>query len=177
MDLVIDFVIGNYVWFIIIGILILMAVVGYIADKTDFGRNVVEKEHKEKVRPEKVIKEKPKKEKSKKEKVVEELPIKEQNNIELANIENVEQSVSDEVKQDFSTEVNTFDNNDNFVTEEGQVDQSLFEPLPSMDQFFDEKPMEQNKEDITSEPINIDLSTQDENKNSEIESDDDIWKF
>ena len=33
-----DFIVDNYIWFIVIGVVILMAVIGYIADKTDFGR-------------------------------------------------------------------------------------------------------------------------------------------
>ena len=33
-----NFIAENYVWFIVIGVVILMAVIGYIADKTDFGR-------------------------------------------------------------------------------------------------------------------------------------------
>ena len=52
-----DFIVDNYVWFIVVGIIILMAVIGYIADKTDFGRKGKEEATKEK----KV--EKPKKEK------------------------------------------------------------------------------------------------------------------
>ena len=33
-----DFIMDNYVWFIVIGVIIIMAIIGYIADKTDFGR-------------------------------------------------------------------------------------------------------------------------------------------
>ena len=57
-----DFIVDNYVWFIVVGIIILMAVIGYIADKTDFGRKGKDEDTKEK----KV--EKPKKEKKVKEK-------------------------------------------------------------------------------------------------------------
>ena len=32
-----QFVTDNYIWFLIIGIVILMVVIGYIAEKTDFG--------------------------------------------------------------------------------------------------------------------------------------------
>ena len=40
-----DFVIENYIWFLIIGVVLVMASIGYIAEKTDF---VKEKEPKEK---------------------------------------------------------------------------------------------------------------------------------
>ena len=43
-----EFITDNYIWFIIGGIVFFMAIVGYIADKTDFGRNKVTKEPKEK---------------------------------------------------------------------------------------------------------------------------------
>ena len=38
MDSVIDFVIDNYIWFAIGAIAILMIIIGFIAEKTDFGR-------------------------------------------------------------------------------------------------------------------------------------------
>ena len=42
-----DFIVDNYVWFIVGGVIILMAVIGYIADKTDFGRKGKENKVKE----------------------------------------------------------------------------------------------------------------------------------
>lgn len=33
-----DFIIENYVWFTIIGVFLVMALIGFIAEKTDFGR-------------------------------------------------------------------------------------------------------------------------------------------
>lgn len=38
-----DYIMDNYIWFIVIGVVLVMALIGYIADKTDFGRNRVEK--------------------------------------------------------------------------------------------------------------------------------------
>lgn len=192
MDLIIEFVTENYVWVIVAGIVILMAVIGYIADKTDFGRNKFEsepEEKKEKVKPEKIVKEKVKKEKvkkekNKKEKVVEELPIIEPNTLESVNNETFEQPIYTETQQDFQTEENTYvDDNGEFTTNnlnqeietEQTVDQSLFEPLPSIDQVFSDQPVEGNSVDVTSEPISVDLTS--EVQNSEVESDDDIWKF
>lgn len=44
MDKIIEFIINNYVWFIVIAIIITMAIIGYIADKTEFGRKKEKKE-------------------------------------------------------------------------------------------------------------------------------------
>ncbi len=70
-----DFVIENYIWFLIIGVILVMALIGYIAEKTDF---VKEKEPKEK---------KPKKQKKHK-KDVEEVPqeIKDESQIEQNDV-------------------------------------------------------------------------------------------
>lgn len=187
-----EFIAENYIWFIIGGIVILMAVVGYIADVTDFGRKTLDKqpkEKKEKVKVEKTKPEKVKKEKNKKEKIVEELPII-PNNIEQPEnvIENIEQPIQNDLEQqDFSLEQNNIQQDNLFSNElftnvnteqpvAEEVDQSLFEPLPSVDQVFRdaEQPVAEN---ITTEPVNIELPTEEVNQNSEIESDDDIWKF
>ncbi|MDD2181414.1 MAG: hypothetical protein PHW32_03485, partial [Bacilli bacterium] len=71
-----DFINDNYVWFIVIGVILFMALIGYIAEKTDFGRSQFEKRVKREP--------KPKKEKVKKASttVIEELPVAE------ANVEN-----------------------------------------------------------------------------------------
>lgn len=45
-----DFIINNYLWFVIGGIALLMIIVGYFAEKTDFGKKPLsEKKPKEKV--------------------------------------------------------------------------------------------------------------------------------
>ncbi len=38
-----DFIYDNYVWFIVVGVILVMALIGYIAEKTDFGRKQFEK--------------------------------------------------------------------------------------------------------------------------------------
>ena len=176
MDLVVDFITENYIWIIVAGVVILMAVVGYIADKTDFGRNRVEKQPKEKKEKVKEIKTK---EKKKKEKVVEQLPEK-QENLQSVYEEEIEQTP---MKQEFVDESGLFSNeqivNDEFTNkdnsiDETQVDQSLFEPLPSIDQVFGEQ-MGNNAE-VSGENVNANSNDTTKN-NAEIESDDDIWKF
>ena len=39
-DTIINFVVTNYKWIMIIGAVIFMILVGYIAETTDFGRNI-----------------------------------------------------------------------------------------------------------------------------------------
>lgn len=63
MDL--DFVYDNYIWIIIVGVVLLMALIGFIAEKTNFGKEQFKKDEK-----------KPKKKKGKKE-VNEEVVIEE----------------------------------------------------------------------------------------------------
>ena len=71
-----NFILDNYVWFIVVGVILFMALIGYIAEKTNFGRNQFEKKVK---REPKVKKKKDKKNKvkDKKELPVEELIIEE----------------------------------------------------------------------------------------------------
>lgn len=44
----IDFVIENYIWFIVGGLAVLMIIIGYFAEKTQFGKKPTEKHSKEK---------------------------------------------------------------------------------------------------------------------------------
>ena len=117
-------------------------------------------------------------------------PIQEQPKVDLNETPNISSKEQDlvqskpEIIEDLQTEENTYvDDNGEFTTNnlnqeietEQTVDQSLFEPLPSIDQVFSDQPVEGNSVDVTSEPINVDLTN--EVQNSEVESDDDIWKF
>lgn len=58
-----DFVSNNYVWFVVGGIILLMAIIGFIAEKTDFGKKplkekkVNKKEKEEKAKEPEVVKE------------------------------------------------------------------------------------------------------------------------
>jgi hypothetical protein len=61
-----DFIIDNLVWFIVAGIVILMTIIGYFAEKTNFGKNTPESENEnEDTNVEKVEKEKPNKKEKK----------------------------------------------------------------------------------------------------------------
>lgn len=77
-----EFIIDNQMWFIIGGVVLLMAFIGFIAEKTDFGR----KEFEKKLKPVKEKKIKP--EKVKEEKVIEEImPIQTEELIPVQNDE------------------------------------------------------------------------------------------
>ena len=130
-----DFIANNYVWIIVVGIIILMAVIGYFADKTDFGRKV--KTEKTEKNIEKIEKKKNKKEKDKKpNKIV----------VDAKGINELSKEVAE--KNALVQENNSLDNNnevsfvppatDNIPTDNQQfsaptvneaVDQSLFAPL------------------------------------------------
>lgn len=53
-----DFIYDNYVWFIVIGVILFMALIGYIAEKTNFGRKQFEKKVKKEPRSKKTKKQK-----------------------------------------------------------------------------------------------------------------------
>lgn len=44
MGLIINFVVSNYIYFVIVGLLVFMALIGFIAEKTNFGRGNVKEE-------------------------------------------------------------------------------------------------------------------------------------
>ena len=204
-----DFIVDNYVWAIVIVVVVLMAIVGYIADKTDFGRKEFEKKMVSD-KPKKV--EKPKKEKKnkKKKEVVEELPVvgevqtDEITNEDVAQKETPETDLlfdnlngenfiegenvdSQEVEENIELEnVNTFDLNEDTnmsfndevsTGEEEPIDQSLFEPLPSIDQVFSEPVSVSEEEVSTEESVDVPATDEITTQVSETESDDDIWKF
>jgi hypothetical protein len=148
-----DFIAENYLWIMIFIIVILMAVVGYIADKTEFIK-----------KSEKTIT--PKKSKNKKDENKEQPII-----IENAGIDELLQKTTKKSSQEVfpSTEditsplVNEPINNDN------NIDESLFAPLePMTNEATDElKPVEiTSLEDTSSNEI--DKVTNEE---------EDIWKF
>lgn len=162
-----DFIVDNYVWFIVIGIIILMAVVGYIADKTDFGRKGKEEGTKEK----KV--EKPKKEKKVKEK-------KEKIKVEAKGINELTQKVAENNKVDVqeSADLNVVEPVQNVQVNNENIDQSLFAPLT--DNVNEVIP--QNNESVENielknvEPAKLENPIQ-ENNNQTVAEDEDIWKF
>ena len=162
-----DFIVDNYVWFIVVGIIILMAVIGYIADKTDFGRKGKDEDTKEK----KV--EKPKKEKKVKEK-------KEKIKVEAKGINELTQEVAENNKVDVqqSNDLNVVEPVQNVQVNNENIDQSLFAPLT--DNVNEVIP--QNNESVENtelknvEPAKLENPIQ-ENNNQTVAEEEDIWKF
>lgn len=174
-----QFIQDNYVWFIIGAIVILMAVIGYFADKTDFGR---------KQEP-KVKEPKPKKEKKAKEQKEDKIEIDAKGIGELTQSiaeryqeENIEpQNKQPEVENDLYAplENSTMVNNET-------VDESLYAPLT--DAKLDAIPIEeQSTEELNNEVVEP-IATEPELENIPVDTlpleepivvneDDDIWKF
>lgn len=135
-----QFIVDNYIWFIVGGVVLLMAIIGYFADRTDFGRKEFQKRLKE---PKEKNKDS-KKETSKKGKVEE--VIKEEVPIKIPDDALVDDVVNEE--------------NDNLITEDlFQVlptetthesiaidnDEDLYKPLQSNDEYF-ETPLESEQQ-------------------------------
>lgn len=113
---VMQFIMDNYIWFAVGGIVIIMAIIGYFADKTDFGRKKEEKEPKAK-----------KEKKQKKEKKVQE-PQKIE--VDAKGINELTQSMADTLTEDTVEETmdDLYAPLENTETQE-EVDASLYEPL------------------------------------------------
>lgn len=162
-----DFIVDNYIWFIVAGIIILMAVIGYIADKTDFGRKGKDEDTKEK----KV--EKPKKEKKVKEK-------KEKIKVEAKGINELTQEVAENNKVDVqeSADLNVVEPVQNVQVNNENIDQSLFAPLTdNVNEVIPQNnEVVENDELKNVEPAQLENPIQ-ENNNQTVAEDEDIWKF
>ena len=197
-----DFITDNYIWFIVGGVVILMAIIGYIADKTDFGR---------KWKTEKVVEKKKKKNKESKPTKIE---------VDAKGINELSQDVAEKNFKNSENEVNndvTFTppltddvqptvNDQQFTAPIANetVDQSLFAPLTeqsdqavnndtttndnsvaqndTVSEVVNEEP--QNSEDNQVEelqninPTNLPEATEEtKNNNEPVSEDEDIWKF
>lgn len=165
-----EFVMDNYIWFIVGGIVILMAVIGYFADKSDFGRKKFNEE----------IIEKPKKEKKQRNK--EEKPTKIE--VDAKGIGELSQSVIENNLKEQSNVDSIKENNED-------IDQSLFAPLenpgqedkaPNDDSNVVEEVIENHDDDpktVTDlnpiEPTTLNVAN--DSNNQSTSDDDDIWKF
>lgn len=140
MDFAIDFVSNNIVWFIVGGVVILMTIIGYLADKTDFAR----KKYRDKMlakESEKNEKKKNKKEKQEEE-VVEAKIEEEQVNpvVEEQNKQSLE-ALYNPVMEEPSNEVQTSDipeelfapiNNNSVDNDAEQIDASVTPDMPEV---------------------------------------------
>lgn len=166
-----DFIIENYVWFIVVFVIIVMAIIGYFADKTDFGRKIEKKEKKQNNTKE----EKQKKQKNEKIKV-EAKGINEltqniaENNKDAVSTNQDENVVNiDQIKEQEKLQTMPIDNEN--------IDQSLFAPLT-------DTPSEEQTNDVVNSPVEL-KNIEPTNINNEVinnneknvSEDEDIWKF
>ena len=165
-----EFITENYVWFIVGGVIIIMAVIGYFADKSNFGKKKTDTE----------VIEEPKKEKAKK--IKEEKPAKIE--VDAKGIGELSQSVIENNLKEQQNIDTIKENNEN-------IDQDLFAPLQDSDLEKNDKNndvtnvqevIENNNDESKTiqdlrpiEPTKLEMSNDsNDNKNSD---DDDIWKF
>lgn len=180
-----DFIVENYVWFIVGGIVILMAIIGYFADKTDFGRRSFEHKVKEPKtptpeptldpvveqvvepvveetieEPEVVAEEKKDKKKDKKDK--KKKKDKKEEKTKEDDVVNIDEMFNDPI---ISTDENLEDTSD--------IDEALFAPLEDTTNINVESNIEEQQPDFTE--VNIEPL---ENEDLQPVSDEeDIWKF
>ena len=165
-----DFIVDNYVWFIVIVVIILMAVIGYIADKTDFGRKGKDESNTEK----------PKKEKKKKETKPKETKIK----VEPKGINELSQEITDKNVSTTNDTVTQPVNNsiENQQVNNENIDQSLFAPLTS-DQSNNLKEVVKDTDVVESpelkniEPTKLENPLPETETSQKVAEDEDIWKL
>lgn len=166
-----DFIIENYVWFIVVFVIIVMAIIGYFADKTDFGRKNEKKEKKQNNTKE----EKQKKQKNEKIKV------------EAKGINELTQNIAENNKDAVSTnqdenivnidQIKEQEKLDPMPIDNENIDQSLFAPLTdttSKEQINDAVNSSVELKNI--EPTNINNEGINNNEKN-VSEDEDIWKF
>lgn len=159
-----DFIVDNYVWFIVGGVIILMAIIGYIADKTDFGRKNKEEQNSEKKVKEKKVKEK--KVDEKKEKI----------KVEAKGINELTQKAAKDSQIPLENDVNK-DNASVPISSNENIDQSLFAPLSdkTTEEIVQTNGINDNFELKNVEPTK--LESQNSEKSQPVMEDEDIWKF
>ncbi len=160
-----NFITDNYIWFIVIGIIVLMAVIGYIADKTDFGRKIKAEENEEKPKKTKKLKEEKKETKIK---------------VEPKGINELSQKLTKEVPKETVEKNNNLQNTSSVsqpVNNEN-IDQSLFEPLTDKKSVepIQEKIDDNDTELKSVEPAKLENSSS-EPSSQTVAEDEDIWKF
>lgn len=199
-----EFFVNNWNWFLVGGIIILMALIGYIAEKTDFGRKDMPKQEKVK---------KPKKEKKKEKNVEEktattkaeepkaevqmalatdailESPIEEDLNVPFGDSE-TNQEHTDTVVEQPVDELNDLKFEETYteptvqeatnveVTEDLNVpfgDVTFDEPFGTIEEVVVQEPTEELKLDDVNE-LNVELPDLDTIVTEEDDSDD-VWKF
>lgn len=141
-----QFITDNYIWFIVGGIVILMTIIGYIADKTDFGRkNAERKEKLPKEKKEKVKKEKPVKQAEKIE--VDAKGIGELTQSMAESFEEPEKQVEVATEEDLYAPLQPLE-----VPKEEPVDETLYAPLENTN--VEVTPVASEEMPLESVPVN-----------------------
>ena len=184
-----DFIMNNYIWFIIGGILIVLAIIGFLAEKLKFGKKEFSLDSK-KSEPKKM-----KKQKSEPERTVEAVV---EDNPEDRSIEDVLAVPEREIKEenttgemfaytepDFKKEAegtavetkevnNDLPNDDLFAPLNAPVEEKASYEEPVMEE---EPVIEKEEVDNKSEISASDVPDLDEVRDSVLTFDDDVWKF
>lgn len=175
-----EFFVENWIWFLGAGILILMTLIGYLAEKTDFGRKDIptkpKKKANAKVETEIEIEEEPKIESENEPEVQMSLAtdaiLEEPKEERIETLEPVAEDVPEELFVPFGDAATSFeDTNANANIEEFKVE----ELQPSVEEVISEEPTETLQvEDIDAPNIELpDLETIVTDEDEE----DDVWKF
>lgn len=158
-----DFIIENYVWFIVAFVVIVMAIIGYFADKTDFGRKIEKKEKKQNNKKNEKIKVEAKGINELTQNIVE-------NNKDAVSTNQDENIVNiDQIKEQEKLDPMPIDNEN--------IDQSLFAPLT-------DTPSKEQTNDVVNSPVELknieptNINNEGINNNEKnVSEDEDIWKF
>lgn len=160
-----DFIAENYLWIILIIIIVLMAIVGYIAEKTEFIKKT-ENPGKLKVKEKKTEKEQPI---VIEDKGIDELlkdAVNKSSEIQLNNTVQSEMPLTDDIMSPLVSESPIEDN--------GTIDESLFAPLEQANDVS-------NEIERTSDFTPVDVTPLQDIETSEeipvINEEEDIWKF
>lgn len=151
MQEIMPFIVDNYIWFAVGGLVIIMAIIGYFADKTDFGRKNEEKKAKEP---------KPKKEKKakKEDKKPEKIEVDAKGIGELTQSMVTETPTEEAPMEDLYAPLEPLQET---TVQEETVDPSLYEPLTTME-VSEEMTALQPMEEVQPEPmVTVDMPATD----------------
>ena len=198
-----QFIVDNYIWFIVGGVVLLMAIIGYFADRTNFGRKEFQKRLKEPKEKNKDSKKETSKKGKVEEVIKEEVPIRIPDDALVDDVVNEENDnlITEDLFQVLPTETThesiAIDNNDLYkpLQSDEQVNhEDLYKPLQSDEQVNHEdlyqplqsdeqvsysndlfKPLEDTSESTSNETDNNFVQSDD--MNNTVDSEEDIWKF
>ena len=198
-----QFIVDNYIWFIVGGVVLLMAIIGFFADRTDFGRKEFQKRLKEPKEKNKDSKKETSKKGKVEEVIKEEVPIRIPDDALVDDVVNEENDnlITEDLFQVLPTETThesiAIDNNDLYkpLQSDEQVNhEDLYQPLQNDEQVNHEdlyqplqsdeqvsysndlfKPLEDTSKSTSNETDNNFVQSDD--MNNTVDSEEDIWKF